>query len=98
MQEKELEKMHLKCFLENRKIPETTIEAVFSTPFVPEMLIDAMLDIYAHGEHIGANHINPYLEKDKDGTRLCFFSYITPSPTAETPQNTGGSQGEGVGE
>lgn len=23
---------------------------------------------------------------------------ITPSPTAETPQNTGGNQGEGIGE
>ncbi len=31
---------------------------------------------------------------------LCLLNFkkITPSPTLETPQNTGGNQGEGVGE
>lgn len=86
MKEKELEILHLNCFLKNRKIPETVIDAVFSTPLAPEMLIDAMLEIYAHGEYIGANFINPYLDKDKGGSRLYFFSYITNQPLHDPPK------------
>jgi len=72
---KKMEELHLKSFLEKRKIPASIIEAVFATSMAPKLLIDAMVEVWAAGENNGMG-LSYQSKKDIDGAKRDFISFI----------------------
>ena len=75
MTQKELEEMHLRAFLEKREIPESIVDAVFSTPLAPRLLIEAFFSVQVFGEKEGMR--TNFAAHDLIESKKAFFDFIS---------------------
>jgi hypothetical protein len=75
MTQEELEVMHLKVFLEKRGLPRNILEAVYSNPLAPKLLIDAFFSVQVFGEREGMR-IN-FASHDLNESKKAFIDFIS---------------------